>query len=464
MASANERACFAGERKSPHRRVPPLADLALGAKARPFQRLPFAAMSRSLVAVLAGTFTLRFSTGLTGGLLTYYLANLPSHGGENVTAFAFGALMATFYATELVLATPFGLLSDRLGHHRVMQFGPFFGAAAVVITWATTNLLVIGGTRILEGSSTAASVPSILGFIAMATAGDELLRGRMAARFEGATIAGLGAGFVVAGPLWDLIGPFGFLFNAGMYAVSLAIYRFGVEEPPQAAAIRASHPGVSRYLAIVRSSHIWLLAPTWIAINATLALYTSQTVFQLVKQPNPKFGDQLLMGGFDPSQVSLGLGLGLVVFFVGLLFWGDRFKRFRRTTIILFGIAGGAVLVSMAFLLNHSEGQPVAVRVAELLVLGVGLFVLSGATPAALGLLADVSEAFPDDRGAIMGLYSVFLAVGQIAGSLIGGAAADVKGLDGIFVTTVVLLVIALVPLMHLRAYEHLVGGETQLT
>jgi MFS family permease len=420
-------------------------------------------MSRSLLAVLAGTFTLRFSTGLTGGLLVYYLADLPKHGGQNVDALALGALGATFYAAELVLATPFGLLSDRLGHHRVMQFGPFFGIAAVVITWATTNLVVLGGTRILEGSSTAASVPSILGFIALATAGDELLRGRMSARFEGATIAGLGAGFVVAGPLWDAIARTGFLVNAVIYGLSLLIYRFGVEEPSHATAARATHPGASRYLAILRSSNIWLLAPTWIAINATLALYTSQTVFQLVKAPNPKFSDQMLMGGFDPTQVSAGLGIGLLVFFAGLLFWGDRFKRFRRTTIILFGIAGGALLVSMAFLLNHSEQLPLAVRGVEVIGLGVGLFVLSGATPAALGLLADVSESFPDDRGAIMGLYSVFLAIGQIAGSLIGGAAADAKGLDGIFATTVVLLVIALLPLMHLRSVEHMVGAEGQV-
>src|SRR4051794_1144842 len=420
-------------------------------------------MSRSLLAVLAGTFTLRFSTGLTGGLLVYYLADLPAHGGPNVDALVLGALGATFYAAELVLATPFGLLSDRLGHHRVMQFGPFFGIAAVVITWGTTNLPVLGLTRVLEGMCTAASVPSILGFIALATARDELLRGRMSARFEGATIAGLGAGFVVAGPLWDAIGRTGFLLNAVIYGVSLLIYRFGVEEPPNAAAARATHPGVSRYLAIVRSSNIWLLAPTWIAINATLALYTSQTVFQLVKTPNPKFSDQMLMGGFDPTQVSAALGIGLLVFFAGLLFWGDRFKRFRRTTIILFGIAGGALLVSMAFLLNHSEELPLVIRAVEVVGLGVGLFVLSGATPAALGLLADVSESFPDDRGAIMGLYSVFLAIGQIAGSLIGGAAADAKGLDGIFATTVVLLVIALLPLMHLRSVEHMVGAEGQV-
>ena len=36
-----------------------------------------------------------------------------------------------------------------------------------------------------------------------------------------------------------------------------------------------------------------------------------------------------------------------------------------------------------------------------------------------------MSERFPSDRGAIMGLYSVFLALGQITGSLLGGVAAD---------------------------------------
>ena len=33
----------------------------------------------------------------------------------------------------------------------------------------------------------------------MATAGDELARGRASARFEGATLAGLGVGIVLAG-------------------------------------------------------------------------------------------------------------------------------------------------------------------------------------------------------------------------------------------------------------------------
>jgi predicted MFS family arabinose efflux permease len=85
--------------------------------------------------------------------------------------------------------------------------------------------------------------------------------------------------------------------------------------------------------------------------------------------------------------------------------------------------------------------------------------VLAGATPAALGLLADVSERYPTDRGAIMGLYSVFLAVGQIIGAIIGGAAADFRGIDAMFVATLGLLLIALVPLAQLRRDEHYVSG-----
>jgi DHA1 family multidrug resistance protein-like MFS transporter len=418
-------------------------------------------MDRSLYAVLLGTFTLRFSTGLTGALLAYYLADLPAQGGPRVDPIVIGVYAATFFAAELLLSPPFGLLSDRLGHHRVMQIGPVFGAVAVLLTWATTNLVLLGLTRFLEGASTAASVPSILGFIAMVTARDELLRGRASARFEGATLAGLGLGIVAAGVLYELLGRQAFLLNAGLYGVSFMIYRLGVSEPAGAAdATAAEHPGWRRYLEILRASHVWLLAPTWIAINAALGVWTSQSIFQLVSEPKPGFEDQLLMGGFEPLQVSLGLGMALVVFFAGLVFWGDRFRRLRRTTIIFYGILGGAALVGAGIALNHSGGSPAIVRLVFAAVAIGGIFVLAGATPAALGLLADITEAYPNDRGAIMGLYSVFLALGQIFGSLVGGLSADLRGIDGMLALTMLLLALALLPLRRLREVEHVVGAN----
>jgi MFS family permease len=419
-------------------------------------------VDRPILAVILGTFTLRLSTGLTGGMLVFYLANLPDYGGVRVDAFTVGIMGALFYASELVGSPLFGILSDRLGHRRIMQVGPAFGAVAVVMTALTVSLPIVGGTRILEGLATAASVPSILGFIAFATAGDELHRGKSVARFEAATLAGLMAGFVIAGPLFKVLGPQAFLVNAVLYGVSFSIYRFGVPvhaEPQPAASAHDPAEGLRRYVRILAGSHVWLLAPTWIAINATLGLYTSQTLFQLVREPDVVFAGQQLMGGFDEVSVSAGLGVGGLLFFAGLFYWGGKFKTLRRTTIILYGIVGGGVMLAAGMAINHAIGVPLAVNAVLLAAGAGGLFVLAGATPAAIGLLADVTEAYPDDRGAIMGLYSVFLGLGQIIGSIAGGWAAQIAGLDGIFVTSFVLLAVALGPLTHLRRYEHHVGG-----
>ncbi len=417
-------------------------------------------MERSLWAVILGTFTLRFSTGLTGAMLVYYLDDLPRYGGERVDALMLGIFTASFFAAELLLSPIFGTLADRFGYHRIMELGPAFGAAAVILTGLTTSLLLLGFTRWLEGASTAASVPAILGFVAIATIGDEGLRGKAVARFEAATLAGIGGGIVAAGVVYTALGNVAFFANAVLYGVSWCIYRFGISDS------RVEHGGhehgrrttLTRYVEILRGAHVWLLAPTWVAINAVIGLWTAQSIFQLIRDPQAQFADQLLMQGFSPLAVSAGLGVAMLIFFAGLVYWGNRFRLLRRTTIIGYGIAGGGVLAIAALALNHGGGLPTPVLAALLVPIVGGLFVLAGATPAALGLLADMSEPYPQDRGAIMGLYSVFLGIGQITGSLVGGVAADARGIDGLLAATVVLLGVALLPLWRLRAYEHLAG------
>jgi MFS family permease len=152
------------------------------------------------------------------------------------------------------------------------------------------------------------------------------------------------------------------------------------------------------------------------------------------------------------------MAIALVVFFAGLFYWGNRFKSMRRTTIIGIGIGGGVAMMGAVFAINHSHGLGLLLQAPMLLLLLAGLFVLAGATPAALGLLADISESHPADRGAIMGLYSVFLAVGQIVGALVSGLAADWLGIDGLLAASLGLLIVAVLPLQRLRASEHLVG------
>ena len=165
------------------------------------------------------------------------------------------------------------------------------------------------------------------------------------------------------------------------------------------------------------------------------------------------------MRGFSAVQISAAVVVIGIIFGLGLLYWGNRFKNTRRTSIILYGILGGGALVGAAMVVNHGVGLPLGVMLAAAAVAAFGLFVMAGATPAALGLLADISERFPDDRGAIMGLYSVFLAIGQIIGALIGGFAAEAAGIDGMLVATGVLLLVALLPLARLRRAEDPVTG-----
>jgi MFS family permease len=427
----------------------------------------------SITAVLMGTFTLRFSTGLTGAMLLYYLAILPRFGGVGVSGSVAGAMTAAYFAAELVLSPAFGVLSDRFGAHRIMQVGPVLGAAAVIVTWATIDLWLLGGTRVVEGMAAAASIPSILGYIALATSGDVVLRGQTVARFEAATIAGLGVGAVAAGPLFQVLGREAFLVNAAIYAGSFLIFRYGVrpvatdpaaiaaatDRPLDSAEVRPAGFSLARYRDLLSTRPVWLLAPTWIALNAIIGAWTTQSVFQLVRaDPEGRFGDQLLMGGFEPSQVSAGLGFALAIFFAGIFVWGNLFRRYRRTTIIALGIGGGLAMIGASFGVNHSAEWSLLARVGLVALAMAGLFVLAGATPAALGMLADISETHPADRGAIMGLYSVFLGMGQIIGSVLSGSAADWLGVDGLLLASFGLLLVALLPLAALRSSEHLVG------
>lgn len=429
-------------------------------------------MNRSLQSVLFGTFSLRFSTGLTGGLLVYYLDDLPLFGGAQVDSTTVGILTASYFAAELALSPLFGYLSDRFGAHRIMQIGPIFGLVAVFTTAFVVDLWILGATRLLEGGAAAASIPSILGYIALATSGDQSIRGRAVARFEAATLAGIGLGIVAAGPIFDWLGRGGFLLNAGIYLGSFAIYRWGVAELHHEASdderaagphhVRPTSMDFGRYARILRSSQVWLLAPTWIALNAVLGSWATQSVFQLVREPPVQFHDQLLMQGFSPTSVSLGFGAAGLIFIAGLWYWGNRFRTIRRTGIIAIGLGGALVMLAAALALNHTEGWPLVVQLALGGIAAVGLFVMAGATPAALGLLADMSEAHPADRGAIMGLYSVFLGVGQIIGALASGFAGDLAGIDGLLYASVILIIVAILPVHRLRASEHLVGTRSE--
>jgi MFS family permease len=268
----------------------------------------------------------------------------------------------------------------------------------------------------------------------------------------------LAVGPALAGLLWDQFGRPAFFMNCLLYLVALALYAYGVSEVPRekaselAASTRKRSNELGRYLKVATNRSVLMFMPTWLAINAIIGLWALQA--PLLLKGNQHDPSQFLMQGVSASAIGVGTSVFAVFFGVGILFWGAVYARFRRTTLLLFGVAAFAVLAVDILLINHFGGVSLGLLSVFVGVGLVALFVLSGATPAAVGLLADVSEGFEKDRSAIMGLYSVFLGLGQVIGALVGGLAATWRGIDGLVVATAVLLVIGISALLNLRNHE----------
>ena len=417
-------------------------------------------MNLSIGSMLLATFVLRVSTAITGGMLLFLVADVTRGTGTGPSVQAF--LSGGFYATELTGAIVFGVLADRYGRKVIMLLGPVFGGVAVFMTGLTTHLPILFVTRLLEGGSTAASIPSTLGFIAAETSNDEKLRGRVVSIFELVSLGGmLAVGPALAGVLWENFGRPAFFVNCVSYAVALCLYAYGVHEVPRNRVADIEAPKevrtratseVSRYLRIATNRKVLLFAPTWLAINAILGLWALQA--PLLLRGNIEDSSQFLMRGVSPQTIGFGTSALAIVFGAGILFWGLVYARFRRTTMLMMGVGAFVLMTFDLLAINHLGGTSTALLMGLGGVAVVALFVLSGATPAALGLLADVSEGFEEDRSAIMGLYSVFLGIGQVVGAILGWLAASCKGIDGLIVATAGLLVIGIIALVNLRGHE----------
>jgi MFS family permease len=89
------------------------------------------------------------------------------------------------------------------------------------------------------------------------------------------------------------------------------------------------------------------------------------------------------------------------------------------------------------------------------------IMIESGFTPAALALLAQAIGAQPG-RGAAMGIYSVLLSIGAIAGSLIAAGLGARFSIDGLIFGTLALAIAALIFVRRLKTSDQSVMVENQ--
>ncbi len=367
-----------------------------------------------------------------------------------------GIIIATFFIAELIGALVLGAWSDRFGRKWFIILGPVFGALAVLITSVTTVVWLLIFTRLLEGLSTASNAPATLGYLAEATSDSPKLRTRIAGFFEIGTIGGIAVGFSLGGWLWRTFGTAArvagipltspaFAANAVIYLLSLVVLWFGfrrvVEIHRTAARSISPLETLKRYWVIVRSPRVAVFAPAWIAINAVLGIWINLSARILTDQTG--MGDQILVGRFDSFTAGNIRALYAAFFILGILVWSIFFAGLKKITAMLIGCGGLIVSCVLIFAINHQPdlSAPLVLPLAVALI--ISIMVQSGFTPAALAHLADITETHTTDRGAIMGLYSVFLGFGQFLGASVGGLFVDWRGADGMALSTGLLGILA---------------------
>lgn len=419
-------------------------------------------LRRSVTACLVGSVILRCAESATGVLIGLYLAHIAATQYQ-ISATVVGFVAGSAFLTELGGAPFFGTLSDRWGRKWFILLGPLLGAVAVQMTAMTSTLGLLLITRLLEGLSTASTTPPTLSYLSAITTRSQTLRGRVMAAYEVASLGGMALGAVVAGFLWDGLGSAGFLVLTVLYLVSLGVFGWGIQDvrTPGAEPNATTSPGPSwrRYLVALTHPRVLRFVPAWLAVNAIVGIWFTHTAFQMTGVS--AFPDQVLVGGFSGSAVGLFFGAFIVVFAVGALLWGNSFARLRKTSIMLMALGGMLLLGLGSLVANHSGGWPALTTIPVYVVLLGAVLLVSGFPPAALGYLADISEAAPAARGTVMGLYSVLLGVGHLLGGWLGGPFADTAGIDGLLALSMGLAGLAVGAVWMLRRGDRPATADT---
>jgi len=427
---------------------------------------------RSLIAVLAGSLILRLAAQAMGQMTQFYLDHISRH-DYHISHTTKGYVLGAFFITELLGSLVLGAMSDRYGRKLFIILGPILGAIAVQLTSMTSVLGLLVFARLLEGLSTGSSVPATLGYISEATVGRPNLRARVMGLFEITLVGGIALGAVTGGYLWKFFGEArtlagirlavpAFSINGLIYLISLAIFVWGLKEMKRPSAMTGSQAGASpmaavknklkHYYQVFKSPTVLIFSPAWLSIFSIIGVWTNHSVGVLTGKDH--FASQLLSGTIAPEKFGNGFAMLAGFFALGVLAWSFVLGRFRKTNVMLVSTLGLFALLLTVSGLNHlgSFSSPFYYLLIGLLLIEV--LVVSGFTPAALTYLADVTEKYEKDRGSIMGLYSVFLGLGQLVGTSVGGYFADWDGVDGLVLLSAILGCVTALSLLALRRGE----------
>ena len=271
-------------------------------------------------------------------------------------------------------------------------------------------------------------------------------RARVMSFYELSFLAGIALGGLLGSQLWRTLHTNAFAAVAGLYLVCAGLFWVGAADS-RAYGGRAAMGGLRHAFA---DPYLRRLAPVWLCMNTITGLWLGPTLTFLLTQRTHQ--GQVLSGTFADAPERIGwvmLGYA-VIFAIGVTAWSFIIPRLGAARSLTVGLAAMPLVCIGFYAFNHSGDENNSMRWIIGASTAILIMIESGFTPAALSLLAGAVGA-QAGRGSAMGIYSVLLSVGAIAGSLLAAGLGQRFSVDGLIYGTVVLALMALLLARRLR-------------
>lgn len=362
--------------------------------------------NKKAVAILFLTmFIVMVGFGVIMPILPFYAESM------GATATHLGLLFASYSVVQFLFAPFWGQASDRFGRKPIILVGLVGFGVSFIIFGLATSLWMLFAARIFGGILSAATLPTVMAYIADTT--DEKARGGGMGIMGAAMGMGITFGPVIGGYLGEISASLPFFFSAGLaLAVSLFALIFLPESRSKAAQLEARQSQTKRNnLADVWSA---LFGPIgFILVLAFLASFASANLegtFALFSEAHLGFGE---------AEMGTLFGLmGIVMALTQALLVGPFINRWGEARMIQVGLISSAVgYLLLIFTFDMSS------MVLVMAVMGVG----NAAMRPAINTLA--SKRTPaHEQGRVMGIVNSYNSLGRIFGPIVGGVIFDSLG------------------------------------
>ncbi|MCC6455189.1 MAG: MFS transporter [Caldilineaceae bacterium] len=359
---------------------------------------------RAMPILFMTMFIVMIGFGVIMPILPFYAENL------GATATHLGLLFASYSVVQFFFAPIWGTMSDRVGRKPMILLGLIGFGISFVFFGMANSLWMLFAARILGGVLSAATLPTVMAYIADTT--DAKSRGGGLGMLGAAMGMGMIFGPVLGGFLGEYSASLPFFFSGGLaFAVSifalLLLPESRTAEERSHARTQVRTNGLKDVIGALSGPVGFVLI---IAFLATFASANLEGTFALFSQQHLGFGESEMGLVFGVMGVVMALSQGLLV--------GRFINRFGEERMIQVGLISSAIGYIL-FLLTFNMVSIMTVMA----IMGIG----SAALNPAVNSLAS-KRTPPDQQGRVMGIVNSYNSLGRVFGPVVGGVIFDLLG------------------------------------